>query len=104
MATLAEIMEDDLQAQRDELPTTITFDTASYTVSSEDFRNSDGMELDGYLASKEGRVTIVLSEFDSPPIENDPRLITISGLTYRVATRENSANGIEATLTLRKQN
>lgn len=97
-------MEDDLQAQRDELPTTITFDSSSYTVSSEDFRNSDGMELDGYMASKEGRITIVLSEFASPPVENDTRLIVISGVNYRVAARDNSPNGVEATLTLRKQN
>lgn len=97
-------MAADLAAQRDELPTTITFDSASYTVSSDDFRNADGMELDGYLAAKEGRITIVLSEFASPPVENDPRLITIDSVNYRVADRTNSPNGVEATLTLRKQN
>lgn len=97
-------MEDDLQAQISELPTDFTFDSVSYTGSFTDLRQEKGMELDGYLGGEEGRLTIVLSDFASPPVENDSRLVTIASVDYRVAVREDSPNEVEATLTLRKQN
>ncbi len=97
-------MAADLAAQIAELPTAFTFDGGSYTGSFTDLRQEKGMELDGYLGGEEGRLTIVLGDFASPPVENDSRLITIASVTYRVAVREDSPNGVEATLALRKQN
>lgn len=104
MPTVAEIMEDDLQAQIDELPTSYTFDGVTADGSFTDLSRNKGMELEGYMAGKEGRLTIVLSDHASPPVENDSRLVTISGVSYRVDGRDDSPNGVEATLALRKSN
>ena len=104
MATLAQIMEDDLQAQRDELPVSFTFDSASYTGSRNDLRESKEQEDAGYLAQSEIELVIVLSEFASPPVENDTRLITMGGVIYRVASVMTGADTVSATLGLRKSN
>lgn len=104
MATLAETMEADLEAQISELPTSYTFDSVTASGSFTDLTRQKGMELDGYMAGKTGRLTIILSDHASPPVENDSRLVTVNSVDYRVSQREDSPNGVEATLTLTKQN
>ena len=49
-------------------------------------------------------LVIVLSEFASPPVENDTRLITMGGVIYRVASVMTGADTVSATLGLRKSN
>ena len=104
MATLAQIMAADVRSQIDDLPTAFVFASVNHTGSLTDLRQEKGMELDGYTANEDCRLTVVLADFASQPIENDTRLITIAGTTYRVSVREDSPNGAEAVLTLRKQN
>ena len=104
MATLAEIMEADLEAQIGELATSYTFDGVTASGSLSDLSRQKGMELDGYMPGRTARLTIVLSDHASPPVENDSRLVTVASVTYRVSQREDSPNGIESTLTLTKQN
>lgn len=104
MATLTEIYEDDLQAQRDELPVSFTFNSASYTGSVNDIRESKEQEDAGYLPQSELELVIVLSDFASVPTENDTRLITLGGVSYRVASVTTSADTISATLGLRRSN
>ena len=97
-------MASDFAAQAAELPTSYTFDSVAATGSFTDLRQEKGMQMDGYLGQEEGRLTILLADHVTPPVENDPRLITIASVTYRVSVREDSPNGVEATLSLRKSN
>lgn len=104
MATLAEILEADLKAQRDELPTAFTFDATSYTGSVNDLRESKDQEDSGYLLQSELELVVVLSDFASVPVENDTRLITLGGVSYRVVSVTTNADTISATLGLRRSN
>lgn len=104
MATLAEIMEDDLQAQRDDLPVAFTFNSLSYTGSMNDLRESKEQEEAGYLPQSELELVVVVSDFVSMPVENDTRLISLGGIDYRVASVTTGADTVSATLGLRRSN
>lgn len=104
MATLAEMFEADLEAQRDELPTAFTFNSTIYTGSVNDLRESKEQEDAGYLPQSEIELVVVLSDFASVPVENDTRLLTLGGVAYRVASVTTNADTISATLGLRRSN
>lgn len=101
MATLAQIFAADEAAQRDDgIPLTFTFASSTYTASATDFRNAKEEQDAGYLMQSDAELRIILSEFASPPVPNDTRLLTINSVSYRVNGVTYGQDTVSATLAL----
>lgn len=83
MATLAELFQSDFEAQRDELPTTLTFGAQSGTCSFTELRESK-QQMDAFYQNQgDAEATIDPADFSPAITLNDA--ITIGGTSYRVS-------------------
>ena len=98
--SVSEIYAAEFAAQRDEMPTTFTFNSVNYTGSLTDLKLEQEMRDEGYLSGADAELTIALGDFTTAPTVLD--YVTIGGTEYRVEERTDSLDGVIAKLTLKK--
>ena len=91
------MLQADLNYMIADLPTTVTWQGASYSCVVSDITSEDELEMAGVVEANGFTVIISKADFTSYPDSGDR--ITIAGNNYRVSSYSDSPDGISRTLT-----